>query len=77
MNVTIQRSAKLRLIVPTTATPKAGKATEAMTALSFRALCDVIEAHIEAMPVDQVDPARLEDLANKLGRIAHMAGRGA
>lgn len=59
----------------TTCTVNALMATDAMTSLPFAALCDVIEAHLEAMPHDQIDADRLDDLSNKLGRIAHMAAR--
>ena len=77
MNAHVKRTVAARIADPRTATTTALMATDAMRSLPFQALCDVIEAHLEAMPHDQIDPARLDNLANKLGRIAHMAGRGA
>jgi hypothetical protein len=68
-------SARTRTRIPTTCTATAMMATDAMRSLPFDDLCDVIEAHIEAMPHDQIDAGRLDRLANRLGRIAHMAAR--
>lgn len=48
-------------------------ATDAMSSLSFAALCDVVEAHIEARP--DITPEQLHNLANKLSRRADIAER--
>lgn len=48
-------------------------ATDALSGLTFEALCDVIEAHIEARP--DIDHARLMGLGNRLCRLADAAER--
>jgi hypothetical protein len=55
--------------------PTAMMATDAMQSLSFAALCDVLEAHIEARP--DIAPDRLHDLGNKFGRRADAVEREA
>jgi len=46
---------------------------DASAALDFDALCDAVEAAIEARP--DTNPQRLEALANTLGLRAHLEGR--
>ena len=46
-------------------------ARDAMASLSFPALCDEVLAHIAARP--DIDPERLEQMGNQLGRLADAA----
>jgi len=48
-------------------------AEDALRDLPFAALLHVVEAAIEARP--DVDAAKLEAFANRIGRLAHMEGR--
>lgn len=50
-------------------------AFDTMRKLPCAAACDVVEAYFEALPLHMIDAARLDDLANMLGRKAHEAVR--
>ena len=54
---------------------KTSIATEALLALDFGQLCNVVEIHVEVRP--DVDVQQLERLSNALGLQAHMEGRNA
>lgn len=53
--------------------PDAAMATDAMQGLSFSALCDVIEAHIEARP--DIDHDRLMAFGNSMCGLADRVER--
>lgn len=50
-------------------------ASDALRGLPCPAACDVVEAYFEALPLHMIDTARLDALANTLGRLAHEAVR--